>query len=239
MSSDNMKKSKVNKHFLPYDVYERHKKVASFIKSTDTVLDVGGELNHLSQFAKCAKIVVANLTSGNVIIKEGNLPFAPNSFDIVSSIDVLEHIPKTKRERFIKNLAKVASQIVILSFPLGTKGHLRFEKELARWLSQKGQDVTYLNEHIRYGLPTLEEVKKIVINFKTKVLFSGNITINRMLFKIFLFDPKLKIISRIVYWVKLLFNLLTNPIFFLFLADKPFSQRINRAYVLIFKKEAK
>lgn len=229
----------MNKHFLPYDVYERHKKVASFIKKTDTVLDIGGELNHLSQFAKCAKIVVANLTSGDIIIKEDSLPFAPKSFDVVSAIDVLEHIPKNQREMFIKNLTTVATRLVILSFPLGTKEHLRSEKELAQWLLQKGQDVTYLNEHIRYGLPTLEEVKKIIVNFKTKVLFSGNITINRLLFKIFLFDPKVKFASRIVYHLKLLFNLLVNPLLYFLLTDKSFSQRINRAYVLILKKGAK
>ena len=56
------------KLFLPYDVYERHRKVGSFIKENESVIDVGGELNHLSQFCSAKKIIVANFASRDVII---------------------------------------------------------------------------------------------------------------------------------------------------------------------------
>src|SRR3989344_2153666 len=129
---------KINKHFLPYDVYERHRKVGSLINDDESVLDVGGELNHLSQFCKAKKIIVANLKSGDIVITRNKLPFAPRSFDVACAIDVLEHIAKSKRQDFINRLAKVARERVILSFPLATKDHLKYEKETYKWLQKKG-----------------------------------------------------------------------------------------------------
>jgi len=84
------------KRFLPYDIYERHKKIGHIIGKGKSVVDVGGELEHLSQFCKPSKIIVANLTKGDVIISKDKLPFKNKSFDIACAIDVLEHIPKKR-----------------------------------------------------------------------------------------------------------------------------------------------
>ena len=127
------------KLFLPYDVFERHKKVGSMIDSDQTVVDIGGELNHLSQFCSPKKIIVANLSSGDIIISEDKLPFKRKSFDVVCAIDVIEHIPKKNRKIFLENLLEIASQKVILSFPIGTKRHIAYEKEIQTWLMKKGE----------------------------------------------------------------------------------------------------
>ena len=70
MSTKNTKDSTLSKYFLPYDIYERHKFVGSLIENGQTVVDIGGELNLLSQFCRPAEIIVANLTSGDIIIKK-------------------------------------------------------------------------------------------------------------------------------------------------------------------------
>lgn len=225
----------MNKAFLPYDVYERHKKIGEFIESSQTVLDVGGELHHLSQFSSSAKIIVANLTGGDVVIKKDKLSFSNNSFDIVCAIDVLEHIVRNKRKQFIENLIKVAKKKVIFSFPLGTPQHLKYEKETQVFLKKKGKNVTYLEEHIRNGLPTKEEVDNLTKQFKRKIFFSGNIFINKYLFRFFIFDPQIKFLRKTVYCFKLFFNLLTNPLFYVFLGDREYSKSVNRAYLLIEK----
>jgi ubiquinone/menaquinone biosynthesis C-methylase UbiE len=224
----------MNRNLLPYDVYERHKKIGSLIKNSETVLDVGGELEHLSQFCNPKKIIVANLTSGDVIISKNKIPFKENSFDIVCSIDVLEHIPKDKRNTFINDLVKVASKKVIISFPVGTKKHVEYENETEKWLENKGESVTYLKEHIFYGLPQKNEIDKITQNSKTKISYSGNLYFNKFLFKLFMFDPKIKLIRKLVYFLKLTFNLLTNPIIYQMIASKKFSENINRAYLTIY-----
>lgn len=223
------------KYLLPYDVYERHRKVGEHVKNHTKVLDVGGELNHLSQFCRPSQIVVANLQGGDVIISKDKLPFPKDSFDIVCSIDVLEHMPKQKRAGFIENLLKIASKKVILSFPLGTKKHKEYEDEIANWLKETNKNVAYLKEHIKYGLPTHEDVSKLTKNLKSEIFYSGNISISKILFKIFLFDPKIKVIRKFIYFAKLLFNLITNPIFYLILINKPYSQSVNRIYVVIYK----
>lgn len=221
--------------FLPYDIYERHKKVGSLIKKGESVLDVGGEMDHLNLFCKPSKIIVANLTSGDVIISKAGLPFKKNSFDVVCAIDVLEHIPKPKRLAFVKSILNVASDKVILSFPIGTPAHVKYEKELQNWLEKKGHNITYLKEHIKYNLPTLAEVQNITNNLKTRTSFSGNIKINKVLFKIFIFDPKIKYVRRVTFYVKKIFNFLSNPFFYQFLINQKYSQSVNRIYLIIYK----
>lgn len=237
----------MNKWFLPYDVFERHRKAGSLIESSDTVADIGGELNHLGQFCSYRKIVVANLQSGDVIIKKDKLPFGKNSFDVVCAIDVLEHIPKSKRGDFIARLFEVSSKRVILSFPIGGKKHIEYEKETLKWLKNKGVDVFYLEEHIKNGLPTFDEIEELAkdyirlahvisYNYQYKIFYSGNLTINKYLFRIFMFDPNIKYIRKLIYHLKLIFNFLTNNFFYYLLADKNYSDSVNRAYLIIDKK---
>lgn len=227
----------MNKLFLPYDLFERHKKIGSFIKDDESVVDVGGELNHLSQFCKPSNITVANLKTGDVIISKDKLPFKNNSFDIVCSIDVLEHIPKGKREEFINRLYKTANKKVLLSFPIGTEKHVIYEKKIENWLQKKGGSVSYLKEHIKLGLPDNNEIKKITESYKTTIYYSGNILFNEILFKIFMFDPKVKYLRKIIYLLKLLFNAITNNLFYLVLSNKKYSNNINRAYIQITKEK--
>ena len=223
------------KLLLPYDVYERHRKVASFIKENETVVDIGGELGHLSQFIHPKKLIVANLRNGDVIILKDKLPFEESSFDIVCAIDVLEHIPKAKRGQFINSLLVTASKKVIMSFPIATASHTQYEKETLKWLQANGKNVEYLKEHIRFSLPTKEEVKQITAGEKVDIFYSGNLALNRILFRIFMIDPKIKFARRLIYVTKLIFNLITNQFFYLILSDKPYSDSVNRAYLIINK----
>ena len=227
------------KYFLPYDIYERHKKVGKLIGKNDSVLDVGGELNQLANFCKPKKIVVVNLEKSreksDIVIKKGKLPFGGGSFSTVCAIDVLEHIPPKNRQAFIDDLLRVAQKKVILSFPLGTRNHLIYEKQLANMLKSKGIDVTYLNQHLKFGLPSLADIKSYIRGKRSSQDFSGDLKITAILFGIFLFDPQIKFIGKLIYALKLAFNFLTNPIFYLALSNQKFSDKVVRAYVTIHK----
>lgn len=225
----------MNKSFLPYDVYERHKRVAESISEGETLLDVGGELNHLSQFAKGKKITVANLTTGDVIIKKNKLPFRERSFENVCSIDVLEHIPKNARQKFINDLIRISKNRIVLSFPIGTPEHVEKEKKMHAYLKFKNLDVTYLNEHIKNGLPTKTEIENLTKTQKVHINYSGSILISEYLFKLFIYDPKIKYIRKIIYFLKLTFYMLSNPLLYLLLSNKKYSKTVNRAYLIIYK----
>lgn len=237
MSTKNTKDSTLSKFFLPYDIYERHKFVGSLIENDQTVVDIGGELNLLSQFCHPAEIIVANLTSGDIIIKKNKIPFKKESFDVVTAIDVLEHIPKIKRKDFISHLLEIAKKRLILSFPIGTPKHIAYEKKTQSLLKKIGVDVRYLKEHNLYGLPTTSEIVEYSRDFNTKIYYSGNINVNEFLFNLFIFDPKVKFLRKCIYFSKLFFNLITNPILYYFLISKNYSDSVNRAYMVIEKSK--
>lgn len=236
--SSNRQSLFLNKYFLFYDTYERHKKIGGLIENGETVLDVGGAAGHLSLFSKPGRIVTANLPgaeNSDVIIKGGRLPFENNSFDVVCSIDVLEHLPQKGRAQFIKELERVAKKKIILSFPVGTPEHKTYELQTQKWLESVGKDVTYLKEHIKFGLPTRDEILKITKGRKTAMIYSGNINLNKFLFRLFMFDPKLKLIRRLIFYAKLIFNLATNRLLYEILSNKKFGKSVNRAYLIIKK----
>ena len=231
----------MNKYLLPYDIFERHKKIGSLIHAGDVVLDVGGELAQLSRFSKAQKILVANLQGSqeksDIIIKKGKLPFKDSFYSTVCAIDVLEHIPKKDRLNFANELYRVCKNRTILSFPIGTTTHINYEKELRDWLKTKGTDVTYLDEHINLGLPTTEEIEAISKGKEAIVSYSGQLQMSELLFKMHIFDPHIKFIRKLIYFSKLAFNLLTNEFLYAFLSNKKYSQQVVRAYVVLEKSQ--
>ncbi len=234
-ANSNRMNAKTN--YLAYDIYERHKKVGSLITKKDNVLDVGGELNHLSLFCNPKKIVVANINTGDVIIKGSKLPFKNNSFSTVCAIDVLEHIPSGKRNGFIEELIRVSSKNIILSFPIGTEKHINYEKKIEKWLSEKRQNISYLKEHIKYGLPRKKEIEHILKNKNFVLKYAGKLSINKLLFQVFMFDPKIKYLRKVIFYLKNIFYFLSNPFLYLLLSNVKYSENVVRAYVLIRKNK--
>ena len=137
----------------------------------------------------------------------------------------------------IGNLAKVASSKVILSFPVGTTKHESYEKETLNWLVKKGQDVSYLKEHIKYNLPNIDDIDSLFKGYNKEVFYSGNIIINKFLFRFFMFDPKIKFLRKFIYQFKKVFYFSTNPFLYGILSRKSFSADINRTYIIIHKSK--
>jgi hypothetical protein len=145
------------------DTLDRHAIAAELLGEARTVLDVGGSGGMLARFLPHAHVTVADTHSAaDVVLGQGRLPFADDSFDGVTSLDVVEHIPPTERREHVRELRRVSRAAVVLSCPLGTEGHARSEAELARWYrGLRGRGHTYLEEHGALGLPRLEEVESL------------------------------------------------------------------------------
>lgn len=166
---------------LPYDFYERHYVVAKLIAAylrCGTVLDVGGRIGALAQFTPCRVFSVNIDGSGDVQYAGGTLPFADQACDIVTAIDTLEHLPREQRISFVCECLRVSRGAVILAAPFGSAGHAETEARLSALFKRvTGHPHRYLDEHVRYGLPGLEEIESWIAQSGIKryrMLFAGD-----------------------------------------------------------------
>jgi len=222
---------KNNNLFLPFDVFERHKMVSSFIKnSEDRILDVGGGVEGLGRFIE-NKVTVTNLNAGDVIADGRNLPFTNSQFDIVTNIDVLEHIPKKDRQKFVNELLRVARKKVIVSTPLGSDVHSKAEKKLLAYLENRGSNSDYLREHIKNGLPTKEELKGYFSD-EAFFLFSGDFRLNNFLFRAQIKQFENSLINKAFFYLQKLVSFLLNVFYFPFIKSEKPKRWTNRVFVI-------
>jgi hypothetical protein len=82
------------------------------------------------------------------------LPFGQDSFDVVFSLDTLEHIPAPQRDRFLSELMRVARLGIVIINPIQSlQADLAEETldEYIRWILDAQQE--QLAEHRAFGLP--------------------------------------------------------------------------------------
>ncbi len=213
--------------FLPYDVYSRHRRMAALITAKGVVLDVGGSLRELKQFV-INPITTVDVIGGDVIAAGTYLPFKNNSFDIVVSLDTIEHIPAKNRLQFISESLRVAKKQVIIAAPMGTAAHQQAEAQL---LAAYPKD-RYLQEHIQYDLPTLVDIKTWVKDLPAHELsFSDDWRLATLMFKFHRFEVSQPQFNRLIYYGKPLINWLANTLIFPFTKDVAYTQTVNRWFL--------
>jgi len=219
----------------PYDVYSRHMMVVRVIGSSSVVLDVGGSLKELEKFMPEAKVFTTDVIGGDVISSGKNLPFKSNSVETVVSIDTVEHLPKPIRKEFIRELARVAKDKLIIAAPMGTKAHIKAEKsQLAKQKTSGKKPDQYLSEHVSHGLPQLTEIKSWLQDFPNhKIIFSGNFNISQKLFDLYRSELKLPLLGRFWYQTKKIIFAAINLTLFPLENEVSFSQKVNRFYLEI------
>jgi len=135
------------------------------------ILDVGsGEFGLATYIQEGYQITGTDIDFGNKrqkglrIIKASaeNLPFQDKEFDVVVSVDMLEHLSQSIRQKAIFEMVRVAKSKVYISCPRG-------------WLSEKidglisryykfthKSELGYLNEHQEYGLPSESAIEDYI-----------------------------------------------------------------------------
>lgn len=152
---------------LPFDQFQRYKSVEEIVAllrdgKTLKILDVGGHPGLISHFlpeedAYVLDIIPCNLP--NYIQGDGtSLPFNTETFDVVTSLDVYEHIPADKREVFIDEICRISKDLIILSAPFQNQDVELAERILYDYVVRVFGEFPTLREHINYGLPSLEEL---------------------------------------------------------------------------------
>jgi hypothetical protein len=150
---------------MPYDLYERHHVVGRLLREhgVKTVLDVGGNLGVLKQFLD-ADIITLNVGESADQYYDGRtIPFEADRFDAVASLDTLEHVPPPDRPGFLHECVRVTKRYLVISAPYGSDEHRAYERKLdALYTRTFGTVHTYLNEHVRYGIPNQQDIHNLI-----------------------------------------------------------------------------
>lgn len=239
-------------YLLPPDIHERQRFIASKIFRNQTILDVGGEQAILQKIAKAKDYYQVNIADEinqspkylknqhskdrvkSLYYDGKKLPFKNQSFDVVVCVDVLEHVAKKDRMSLIKEMLRVSRKKLICSAPMGTKEHITAEKELYQAVSDKKQ-VAFLQDHIKHGLPSPTELEKWQDSFDAELIFSGDCRWSNFLYKLQVSQLKIKGLSHLYFFFKLIFYALCNVFLYPFLFRKKYSAYTNRFYLMINK----
>ena len=169
---------------IPFDQYQRYwvcARVASLLKKIKpvlSVLDIGGYLGYPGSPIQQNFLPIKYFFPGDTAITidrkifqgrhyiQGDaraLPVKNDSFDIVTLLDTIEHVPQNGREHAIREALRVAAQLLIISCPMGTQETALAEKLLASFLdTHLDFSNSALQEHIENKLPTPAEIEKIL-----------------------------------------------------------------------------
>src|ERR1700756_4853800 len=107
---------------LPFDQYQRYKIIEEVINVLRNpgqrfkILDVGGHPGLINGFlpqddtfiVDKLECDIPNFQKADIL----DLPFKDGSFDIVISVDVMEHIPVEKRVKFLEELWRVSKEYI-------------------------------------------------------------------------------------------------------------------------------
>lgn len=154
-----------------FDQYSRYKACADLLKQAqleagDTILDVGSGPECLfGQFLPdnttyfVDPLIPAGSAQGYI---HGNVFAAEldgKVFDHVTTVDVLEHVPPENRNVFLKRLSSLSGKTLILGFPTSdSSAALETDKAIDKQFHEiYGHDYSWLEEHYRYGLPSMAD----------------------------------------------------------------------------------
>jgi len=151
----------------PFDQYQRYKMVeelAGLIRHGRRlrVLDVGGHPGFIADFLPEDDTFILDMLPFeglNYVQGDGaRLPFDNDSFDLVVSIDALEHIPPDRRLGFLDEQLRTSRDYVLLAAPFEDENVSLAEQIVNEFFIKKiGHPNHSLEEHFANGLPSLNE----------------------------------------------------------------------------------
>jgi len=140
------------------------------------------------------------------------IPFVDKSFDVVVSVDTLEHVAKAERKKIIAEMIRVARKEIIVAVPTGKKSEEQDRQLNKAYKQLYGKPYHFLDEQINLGLPEVSEIKS-VIGDNIRVEENEPLVLRNFLMRGWMTK---NFLAKIFYWKILL---LVIPIFKLF--DQP------------------
>jgi hypothetical protein len=154
------------------DKRTRLRQVAALVDADGRrVLDVGGRGAEMAALLPDRAVISANVEAPcDVLVPPGALPFPGASFDVVTSTDVLEHVPARERAAHVAELVRVAARQVVMCFPPGTPEKSAAERRLQQRLAELGRHFDFLDEHVALGLPRVGDIVAAVTAVAPKAM---------------------------------------------------------------------
>ena len=150
-----------------------------------SVADVGGRGDEMARLLPGCHVTSLNVEPPcDVLVPhEPPMPFGAGSFDVVTSTDVLEHLPREARPGHIAELVRLARRRVVICFPAGSAVKDASEQRQAEHLAEAYDlHLDFLDEHLEHGLPRSEEVVDAVATSapgaSVEVLFHDGVEIS-------------------------------------------------------------
>ncbi len=177
---------------LPFDLYQRHRLVQEVVERIRgprkrlTILDVGGAPGHLKKFLPRDRIMVLDRETGGEgteLVADGRqLPFPDRAVDVVVSLDTLEHLAGRQRPGFLRELARVSDDTVLVSAAFGGPQTEEAESILQGFLHRRlKMEHRSLDEHAQHGLPERETVERALSRHLGPVVALPNSCLDRWL----------------------------------------------------------
>ena len=126
--------------------------ITRFYKGKVVGIDVGAE----KYFHPRLKFLKSSAT---------NLPFMDKSFDVVISVDTLEHLTRKEQVKMVQEAYRVSKKYILFTYPVGFNKYQ--EKILKTW--KKSHLTKSLEEHLKGGTATGNEVQKALKGKKYRV----------------------------------------------------------------------
>lgn len=174
---------------IPFDQYQRYSMIRSIVHDLKEssrrdrlrILDVGGffraasgEVRYpLPEVVPDEAVVVVDLAQFGrtdeddqtpyVCASGSDLPFPDEAFDVVVSCDTLEHIPGSGRPGFIRELARVSNDCVVIAAPMRGQTTELAEGVVSKYVQLiLGSPQPQLAEHAMYRLPGHQDVTRLL-----------------------------------------------------------------------------
>jgi hypothetical protein len=159
----------------PFDQYQRYAITTAIARAMGRarpprVLDVGG--HHLdfwfrprrpiAEFLPEAPSITVDLPrsrlAGYLCARGDALPFADRHFDLVCSVDVLEHVPPAARPTVLDQVMRVSGRAAVVAAPFRSPVVDRAEAVVSAFIREVcGYEQGQLLEHRQHGWPDLDE----------------------------------------------------------------------------------
>jgi len=91
-----------------------------------------------------------------------SVPIKDSSSQVAISSDMLEHVPAKQRVKAVTELFRIATHMIIIGVPTGSKAHQQDKDLDTEYQKVHGDRHPFLEEQTTFGLPAVADIEKAI-----------------------------------------------------------------------------